>query len=47
MRFCLEVLDPNEEMAVFVDTLIFDIFATLLLSMTWVFSFVASFLLKS
>jgi len=46
MRFCEHLLDNESDMAVMVDTLIFDIFCTLLLSYTWITTVVASLILK-
>ncbi len=47
MRFCENNLDPSNELAVLVDTLIFDIFCTLLLSYNWLLTSIGSFLLKT
>ncbi|TNV80555.1 hypothetical protein FGO68_gene1486 [Halteria grandinella] len=47
MRFCEHMLDNESDMAVMVDTLIFDIFSTLLLSYSWVLTVVASLILKA
>ena len=47
MRFCEHLLDNESDMAVMVDTLIFDIFCTLLLSYSWVLTVFASLMLKA
>lgn len=47
MLFCKNDLHSSDEMAVLVDTVLFDIFATLLLSYSWLISAVASFILKA
>lgn len=46
MRFCEYLLDDESDMAVMVDTLIFDIFCTFLLSYSWMPTVVASLILK-
>lgn len=46
MRFCVESVDDESDMAVFADTLVFDIFVTLLLSMNWLLDSLASLFLK-
>lgn len=46
MRFCQDQLDDESDMAVMVDTLIFDVFFTLLLSYSWILTLLASLILK-
>jgi hypothetical protein len=47
MRFCEHLLNNESDMAVIVDTLIFDIFCTFLLSYSWIFTVLASLILKA
>lgn len=46
LRFCVDYVDDMSDMAVLADTLVFEIFVTILLSMNWLLSSIGSFCLK-